>query len=37
MGYYDVLSTMRSQSELFGILIPPLGEQLDLERYLTLK
>jgi len=37
MGYYDVLTIMKSQSELFGILIPPLEDELDLERYLTLK
>ena len=31
MGYYDVLSTMKSQSDLFNIFIPPLEDGLDLE------
>ncbi|WP_167357324.1 hypothetical protein [Flavobacterium swingsii] len=38
MAYYDTLTIMKSQAELFDIIIPPLKEdRLDLERYLTLK
>ncbi|MCC9019167.1 hypothetical protein [Flavobacterium lipolyticum] len=36
MAYYDVLAIMKSQSDLFNILIS-LPAETDLERYLTLK
>ncbi|WP_291724959.1 hypothetical protein [Bernardetia sp.] len=36
MGYYDSLTTLKSQAELFSIDLPKL-QNLDLEKYLMLK
>ena len=37
MAYYDVLTTLSSQSEMFDIPLSDLGlENLSLEKYLTL-
>lgn len=38
MAYYDTLTTLKSQAELFDIQIIDLGlEEINLERYLALK